>query len=161
MSRARDTGFYFEPLEERLALVVEGQPFPSEADWAWIGDPIEMSADQARIECAIRWPDVDLDALFVELEAGLIGALAELEEAPEGPALEPAPAPDMSGLMSQAAELQRALEGFGDGVTPEQLRQLLEELELARASAAIKAAAKAAREREEQQAPPPAPAKKS
>ena len=29
MSRARETGFYFEPVTERLALVIEGAPFPS------------------------------------------------------------------------------------------------------------------------------------
>ena len=44
MARAPETGFYFEPLTERFALVVEGSPFPSDDHWAFIGDPIEVRA---------------------------------------------------------------------------------------------------------------------
>ena len=43
MARAPETGFYFEPITERLALIVEGSPYPSDDPWAWVGDPVEMS----------------------------------------------------------------------------------------------------------------------
>src|SRR5882672_2996795 len=42
MARAPETGFYFEPIAERLALVLEGSAFPSEEAWAYIGDPVKM-----------------------------------------------------------------------------------------------------------------------
>jgi len=68
MARAPETGFYFEPIAERLVLVVEGAPFPTDDHWAYVGDPIEMTPEAARLECANRWPGVDPDALDVELD---------------------------------------------------------------------------------------------
>jgi hypothetical protein len=69
MARAPETGFYFEPLAERLALVLEGSPFPSDGDWAYVGDPAEMPSEVARLEVAARWPGVDPESLDVELAA--------------------------------------------------------------------------------------------
>ena len=69
MARAPETGFYFEPIAERLALVLEGAPFPSEEAWAFVGDPAEMPVEVARLEVATRWPGVDPAALEVELDA--------------------------------------------------------------------------------------------
>ena len=67
MARVPETGFYFEPIAERLALLPQGAPFPSQDAWAYVGDPAQMSAEQARLEVAARWPGVDPAAL--ELEA--------------------------------------------------------------------------------------------
>jgi hypothetical protein len=67
MARAPETGFYFEPIAERLALVVEGSPFPSDEDWAYVGDPAEMPSEVARLEVAARWPGVDPESLDPEL----------------------------------------------------------------------------------------------
>jgi hypothetical protein len=67
MSRAPQSGFYFEPMSGRLALVVEGSELPGEGEWAYVGDPIEMSVQRARLECATRWPGIDPDALELEL----------------------------------------------------------------------------------------------
>jgi hypothetical protein len=69
MARAPETGFYFEPLHERLALVVAGSPFPSEEAWAYVGDPVEMSPEVARREVATRWPGVDPEGLELEQDA--------------------------------------------------------------------------------------------
>ena len=79
MARAPETGFYFEPLTERLALVVEGAPFPSDDHWAWLGDPIEMTQDEARWSCGLRWPGVDPDTLEVEFDLDFERATAEAE----------------------------------------------------------------------------------
>jgi hypothetical protein len=68
MARAPETAFYFEPVAERLALVLEGAPFPSDGEWAHVGDPVEMSPELARLEVATRWPGVDPEALQIELE---------------------------------------------------------------------------------------------
>lgn len=163
MARARETGFYFEPLTERLALVVEGSPFPSEEQWAWVGDPIEMTPELACLECAARWPGVDPEELHVELDLGLNAMLAELErnsraEAGGTPAQPPPAPPDVASLRAQAEELQRAVESLGPiKLTGEQLAAQAEELALARAAAAISAAARegrANRELEEQSAAP-------
>jgi len=67
MARAPETGFYFEPIAERLALVLEGSSFPSDEDWAYVGDPAEMPSEVARLEVATRWPGVDPESLDVEL----------------------------------------------------------------------------------------------
>jgi len=67
MALAPETGFYFEPIDERLALVLEGAPFPSEGDWAYVGDPAEMPPEGARLEVATRWPGVDPEALELEV----------------------------------------------------------------------------------------------
>jgi len=69
MARAPETGFYFEPVSERFALVAAGAPFPSEDAWAYVGDPAEMSLDTARLEVATRWPGVDPEGLDLELDA--------------------------------------------------------------------------------------------
>ncbi len=69
MARAPQTGFYFEPIAERLALVLESSPFPSEDAWAYVGDPVEMTVDAARLEVATRWPGVDPEGLELELDA--------------------------------------------------------------------------------------------
>lgn len=80
MARAPETGFYFEPLAERLALIVEGAPFPSDDAWAYVGDPVQMSAEVARLEVANRWPGVDPGALELELEtSGFERLAAEIE----------------------------------------------------------------------------------
>jgi len=63
MARAPETGFYFEPISERLVLVVEGFPFPSDDFWAYVGDPVEMTQELARLTVATRWPGVDPEAL--------------------------------------------------------------------------------------------------
>jgi hypothetical protein len=70
MARAPETGFYFEPIAERLALVAAGAPFPSDEAWAHVGDPALMSAEEVRLEVATRWPGVDPDLLEVEPAAG-------------------------------------------------------------------------------------------
>jgi len=80
MARATETGFYFEPLAGRLALVVEGSPFPSDDQWAHVGDPIEMTPEVARLQVADRWPGVDPDALQLELDLNFERALAEHEK---------------------------------------------------------------------------------
>ena len=79
MARAPCTGFYFEPLTERLVLVVEGFPFPSDDAWAYIGDPLEMSPELARLNVATRWPGVDPEALSVEFDTNFEKAVAEME----------------------------------------------------------------------------------
>jgi hypothetical protein len=148
MSRARETGFYFEPISERLALVVEGAPFPSDEHWAWIGDPIDVTPELARLEVALRWPGIDPDALHVELDMGMDRLLAELEQQhrQEHEAALPPPAPpDVQGLLDQAQALQAAVAELNVvPVTREELEKRAEELELQRlqrAADAIRAAA--------------------
>ena len=68
MARAPETGFYFEPIAERLALVLEGSAFPSEDAWAYIGDPVDMPLPLARLEAATRWAGVDPESLELELD---------------------------------------------------------------------------------------------
>src|SRR5258708_14917222 len=68
MARVPETGFYFEPISERLAVVVEGSPFPSDDHWAFIGDPVDMTPERARIEVATRWPGIDPQELEIELD---------------------------------------------------------------------------------------------
>jgi hypothetical protein len=80
VARAPQTGFYFEPLAERLALVIEGTAYPSDDHWAYIGDPMEgLTPELARIECANRWPGVDPETLEVEFNTDFDGLLAEIE----------------------------------------------------------------------------------
>jgi len=69
MSRAPETGFYFEPIAERMALLREGSPFPSPEAWAYVGSPAEMTEEVARLEIATRWPGVDPEALELETDA--------------------------------------------------------------------------------------------
>lgn len=80
LARAPETGYYFEPLTERLALVVEGAPFPSDDHWAWLGDPIEMTQEEARMHCGFRWPGVDPDSLEVEFDLDFEKATQEAEQ---------------------------------------------------------------------------------
>ncbi len=79
MARAPETGFYFEPITERLVLVLEGSPYPSDDAWAYIGDPVEMSPELARLEVATRWPGVDPETLEVEFDTNFEKAAAEIE----------------------------------------------------------------------------------
>jgi hypothetical protein len=66
MASAPATGFYFDPIGERLALVLEGAELPSGGEWAYVGDPVEMTPDVARLEVATRWPGVDPESLEVQ-----------------------------------------------------------------------------------------------
>jgi hypothetical protein len=68
MARAPETGFYFEPIAERLALLAAGAPFPSDDAWAYVGDPARMSVEAVRLEIASRWPDVEPDSLEIEID---------------------------------------------------------------------------------------------
>lgn len=79
MARAPETGFYFEPITERLALIVEGSPYPSDDPWAYVGDPVEMTQELARLEVATRWPGVDPDSLEVEFDTNFAQTVAEIE----------------------------------------------------------------------------------
>jgi hypothetical protein len=79
MARAPRTGFYFEPLSERLVLVVEGFAFPSDDAWAYVGDPVEMTQELARLHVAARWPGIDPDALAVEFDINLEKAVQQME----------------------------------------------------------------------------------
>jgi HSP20 family molecular chaperone IbpA len=74
MACAPATGFYFDPIRERLALVREGSPFPSDGEWAYVGDPVDMSEDVARLEVATRWPGVDPEALQLDVDPDLARA---------------------------------------------------------------------------------------
>jgi hypothetical protein len=76
MASAPATGFYFDPISERLALVLAGAPFPFGGEWAYVGDPVDMSPDVARLEVATRWPGVDPEALQVDFDVDLERALA-------------------------------------------------------------------------------------
>jgi hypothetical protein len=80
MARAPETGYYFEPLTERLALVVEGSAFPSDDHWAYVGDPIEITAELAKIEVALRWPGVDPDELELEFDTDFDAAVVDAEK---------------------------------------------------------------------------------
>lgn len=65
MARVPETGFYFEPIAGRLALLPEGAAFPSGEEWAYVGDG-KMAADAARLEVAARWPGTEPGELEVE-----------------------------------------------------------------------------------------------
>jgi len=79
MARAPSTGYYFEPLTERLALVLEGAAFPSGDAWAWVGDPLEVPAEVALLEVATRWPGVDQETLEIEYETNYERAVEEID----------------------------------------------------------------------------------
>ncbi len=85
MGRAPETGFYFEPISERLALILEGSPFPSDDHWAFVGDPLEMTSELARLEVANRWPGVDPEGLELQFDTDFDRA-AEESEPPRQPA---------------------------------------------------------------------------
>lgn len=79
MARAPETGFYFEPMTERLALVIEGSPFPSDDHWAWIGDPVDITPELAMLEVATRWPGVDPESLEIEFDMNFEKAVEEID----------------------------------------------------------------------------------
>src|SRR5258708_699538 len=112
MARAPETGFYFEPITERLALVVEGSPYPSDDAWAWVGDPVEMPPEVARLEVATRWPGVDPETLEVEFDTNFERAVAEIERLQrEESEKEPGSGEidfDVKLLLRQADELKEA-----------------------------------------------------
>lgn len=112
MARAPETGFYFEPITERLALVVEGSPYPSDDHWAWVGDPVEMSPEVARLEVATRWPGVDPESLEVEFDTNFAKAVVEIERLErEEREKEPGSGEidfDVNFLLSQAEALKAA-----------------------------------------------------
>ena len=108
MARAPETGFYFEPIAERLVVVVEGSPFPTEDHWAYVGDPIEMAPEVARLECASRWPGVDPESLEVEFDLDFERAVQEADRRHgEAPA----------GVVRRATELDVGLETLDGGDT--------------------------------------------
>jgi hypothetical protein len=110
MARAPCTGFYFEPITERLALVVEGFPFPSDDGWAYVGDPVEMTPELARLSVATRWPGVDPEALLVEYDTNFAHAVAEMERLQrEESEKEPGSGEidfDVNALLQQAEQLK-------------------------------------------------------
>jgi hypothetical protein len=110
MSRAPETGYYFEPVQERLALVLEGAPFPSAEAWAWIGDPLEMPAEVALLEVATRWPGVDPESLEIEYETDFVKAVGEIDRLRKIEAAHRAFTPevdfDVRVLIAQAEELE-------------------------------------------------------
>ena len=112
MARAPETGFYFEPITERLMLVVEGSPWPSDDAWAWIGDPVEMTPELARLEVATRWPGVDPETLEVEFDTNFEKAVAEIDRLQrEEREKEPGSGEidfDVNFLLSQAEALKAA-----------------------------------------------------
>ena len=101
MARAPETGFYFEPIAERLVLVVEGSPFPTDDHWAYVGDPIEMTPEVARLECSNRWPGIDPESLEVEFDQDFEGAVREADRRQ---------AEDAAGLVRRATELDLDLD---------------------------------------------------
>jgi len=108
VSRAPETAFYFEPIAERLALVLEGAPFPSDDAWAYVGDPVEMSPEVARLSVATRWPGVDPEALEIEFETDFARMAAEIERL-RGEEHDRAPGEidfDVEGLLAQAESLR-------------------------------------------------------
>ncbi len=114
MARAPKTGYYFEPITERLVVVVEGASFPSDDHWAFVGDTIGMSGDEARLEVAGRWLGVDPDELFVEFDTDFERAAEDderrrLEEAEGVIARHPTEVPiDLNKLFEQAEQLKLA-----------------------------------------------------
>jgi hypothetical protein len=110
MARAPSTGYYFEPLAERLALVLEGAAFPSADAWAWVGDPLEMPAEVALLEVAMRWPGVDPESLEIEYETDYQRAVEEIERLRGEEASRDAYSGevdfDVRALLAQAEELQ-------------------------------------------------------
>ena len=106
MARAPETAFYFEPISERLALVIEGAPFPSDDHWAHVGDPAEMNAELARLECAHRWPGVDPDLLAVEMPTDFAAMAAQMESGESPGAPGEVPGFDVELLLQQAEALR-------------------------------------------------------
>jgi hypothetical protein len=114
MSRVPETGYYFEPITERLVVLVEASPFPSDDDWAFVGDTIGMSPDEARLQIAERWPGVDPADLEVEFDLDFDRAIEDadrrrLEEEAGALAREPSEVNlDLKALLEQAEALRSA-----------------------------------------------------
>src|SRR5438876_8685453 len=112
MARAPETGFYFEPITERLALIIEGSPYPTDDAWAYVGDPVEMTPEVARLEVATRWPGVDPESLDVEFDTNFEKAVAEIDRLQrEEREKEPGSGEidfDVNFLLSQAEALKAA-----------------------------------------------------
>ena len=94
----------------RLALVVEGSPFPSDDHWAHVGDPVDISPEVARLEVATRWPGVDPESLEVEFDTNFEAAVDEIarlqqEEREKEPGSGEIPF-DVNFLLSQAESLK-------------------------------------------------------
>lgn len=154
MARAPETGFYFEPMTERLALVVEGAPFPSDDQWAYVGDPVEMSTEAARLEVATRWPGVDPETLDLEFETNFERATAEIdrlqreerEAGPDGGEIDF----DVSLFLQQAEELKE----MAANLAPPGAADLERELERSKA-ATVGGSIARAHERSATSRPPP------
>jgi hypothetical protein len=135
---APETGFYFEPLTERLVLLLGGAAFPTDDHWAWIGDPIEITQEQARLECALRWPGVDPDSLEVEFDLDFEKAAVEAERqrAQVMAGIERAPREfdlDVDQLLAQADLLREAARQLTHHqATPEALERAAEEEQMIR-----------------------------
>jgi hypothetical protein len=134
VARAPETGYYFEPLSERLALVVEGAPFPSDDHWAWLGDPIEMTQDQAKETCGFRWPGVDPDSLEIEFDLDFEKVIAEAERQREEAMAGVQRVPrefdlDIDALLQQADMLREAARQVAQAqaqTSPEELEKAAE-----------------------------------
>ena len=128
MARAPETGFYFEPLSERLALVVEGSPYPSDDHWAFVGDPVDMTPELAMLEVANRWPGVDPESLEVEYNTDFASTVAEIErlQAEEGPR-EPGIVDFDVDLLLQQAEALKAAAAALKAPGSKDLEQAMEE----------------------------------
>ncbi|HUJ24839.1 MAG TPA: hypothetical protein VLW85_02395 [Myxococcales bacterium] len=116
MARAPQTGFYFEPLTERLVLVIEGFPFPTDDAWAYVGDPLEMPPEMARLHVAARWPGVDPEALLVEFDTNFEKAVAEMERLQREELSRPPGSGeidfDVNALLEQAEQLREMAAGL-------------------------------------------------
>src|SRR6266851_5466 len=114
MARAPETGFYFEPITERLALIVEGSPYPSDDHWAFVGDPVEMTPELARLEVANRWPGVDPETLEVEFDTDFERTVVEIDrlQREEGPREPGVVDFDVNFLLEQAEALKDAAEAL-------------------------------------------------
>ena len=149
MARAPQTGFYFEPLAERLALVIEGAPYPSDDHWAFIGDPMEgLTPELARLECANRWPGVDPETLEVEFNTDFDAMMAEIERKHDpDPTLDGKQGEidfDVNFLLQQADALREMAAGLIKPAAPgaRPLEQAIEEAEPTVSDAIVRANAR-------------------
>ena len=93
-----------------------------------MGDPIEMSPELARLECANRWPGVDPESLEVEFDLDFERAVQEQEKQR---------AAEAAGIVREAGELDfdldillaqaEALRRAADTASPDATRPALEE----------------------------------
>lgn len=104
-------------MAERLALVIEGAPYPSDDHWAFVGDPMDgFTPELARLECANRWPGVDPETLEVEFNTDFDGLLEQIERRHEpDPVLDGQQGEidfDVKFLLSQADALRELAAGM-------------------------------------------------